>query len=184
MRKRRLTFTSGEIARATGASGRTVSKWIDSGALKGHRLPCSQDRRVYCEDAIRFLLSHGMDTEARILTSMIPPCVVVASPDQILQEHLLEILPPDLDVAWAQTGFDVGRSATPKPCDVVVIDTALGRSDCLAMGRHLEHKRTRLIAIVAEDEIEIGTFKEAGYAIVFARPFAIADLANAIVAPS
>jgi hypothetical protein len=39
-------LTTGHVAKAIGADPRTVSKWVDSGLLAGHKLPGSKDRRI------------------------------------------------------------------------------------------------------------------------------------------
>lgn len=56
----RQVFTMGDVARICNCAPRTVSKWFDSGRLKGYRIPMSNDRRVPREDLIRFLKEHGM----------------------------------------------------------------------------------------------------------------------------
>ena len=39
-------FTTGQVAKICKVAPRTVSKWFDSGRLKGYRIPGSQDRRI------------------------------------------------------------------------------------------------------------------------------------------
>ena len=39
-------------------SNRTVTKWFDSGRLKGYRIPGSKDRRVPADALVRFLTDH------------------------------------------------------------------------------------------------------------------------------
>ena len=53
-------FTTGQVAKICKVAPRTVSKWFDSGRLKGYRIPGSQDRRIPREYLIRFLEEHGM----------------------------------------------------------------------------------------------------------------------------
>jgi two-component system response regulator RpaA len=47
-------YTTGTIARLLSVAPRTVSKWIDSGMLKGFRVPLSRDRRVTRESLVKF----------------------------------------------------------------------------------------------------------------------------------
>lgn len=56
----RTIFTTGQVARICKVAPRTVSKWFDSGRLRGYRIPGSQDRRIPREHLIRFLKEHGM----------------------------------------------------------------------------------------------------------------------------
>ncbi len=53
-------FTVGEVAKICKVAPRSVSKWFDSGRLKGYRMPGSQDRRIPREYLIKFLKEHGM----------------------------------------------------------------------------------------------------------------------------
>ena len=53
-------FTTGRVARICKVAPRTVSKWFDSGRLKGYRIPGSQDRRIPREFLIKFLKEHDM----------------------------------------------------------------------------------------------------------------------------
>ena len=53
-------FTTGQVAKICKVAPRTVSKWFDSGRLRGYRIPGSQDRRIPREQLIRFLKEHGM----------------------------------------------------------------------------------------------------------------------------
>ena len=52
-------FTTGQVAKICKVAPRTVSKWFDSGRLKGYRIPGSQDRRIPREYLIKFLKEHG-----------------------------------------------------------------------------------------------------------------------------
>lgn len=60
-------LTSGEVARLCGVAPRSATKWIDTGRLRGWRLPGSQDRRVAPADLLTFLRDHGMPVPAALL---------------------------------------------------------------------------------------------------------------------
>jgi len=53
-------FRTGEVGKLCRVAPRTVSKWFDSGKLKGYRIPGGQDRRIPRAELIRFLKEHGM----------------------------------------------------------------------------------------------------------------------------
>jgi excisionase family DNA binding protein len=54
-------LTVGDIARRLRVAPRTVSKWIDSGLLRGYRLPgTAGHRRVRPIDLARFCKEHGL----------------------------------------------------------------------------------------------------------------------------
>ena len=52
-------FTTGQVAKICKVAPRTVSKWFDSGRLKGYRIPGSQDRRIPREYLIKFLFDRS-----------------------------------------------------------------------------------------------------------------------------
>ena len=53
-------LTTGEVAYICSVAPRTVSKWFDSGQLKGYRIPGSRDRRIPRDELIRFMRAHGI----------------------------------------------------------------------------------------------------------------------------
>src|SRR5262249_56128995 len=53
-------LTTGEVDKIWNVGARTVSKWFDSGALHGYRIPGSKDRRIPLNQLIRFMKQHGM----------------------------------------------------------------------------------------------------------------------------
>ena len=54
------TLTSGEIASYCDVNLRTVIRWIESGKLKGFKLPGRGNNRVLVEDFVAFLERHDM----------------------------------------------------------------------------------------------------------------------------
>ena len=56
-------FTSGGVARVCNVSNPTAIKWIDSGMLKGFRIPGSKARRVARKDLLVFMSEHDMSLE-------------------------------------------------------------------------------------------------------------------------
>ena len=86
------SFTTGQVAKICKVALRTVSKWFDSGRLRGYRIPGSQDRRIPREHLLRFLKEHGMplgDLEAEVYHKVL--VVGADAPLQsVLREHLRE----------------------------------------------------------------------------------------------
>jgi excisionase family DNA binding protein len=75
-------FTTGQVAKICKVAPRTVSKWFDSGRLKGYRIPGSQDRRIPREYLIKFLKEHGMplgDLEDEAMAK-----ILIVAQDQVL----------------------------------------------------------------------------------------------------
>lgn len=53
-------LTTGDVARMTSVSTRTVCKWMELGLLRGHRIPGSMHRRFTAEAVAAFLKSNGI----------------------------------------------------------------------------------------------------------------------------
>ena len=125
-------FTTGQVAKICKVAPRTVSKWFDSGRLKGYRIPGSQDRRIPREYLIRFLKEHGMplgDLEDEAMAK-----VLIVGQDQVLIENLKRELPAGAFVPRGGrrqrfrgrhsgrelpsrfASLSISRSAAPKRC--------------------------------------------------------------------
>ena len=65
----KTVLTTGEVAKICCVAPRTVSKWFDSGQLRGYRIPGSKDRRIPIEQLVRFMRVHGMPLNGLVTTS-------------------------------------------------------------------------------------------------------------------
>jgi excisionase family DNA binding protein len=174
----RAVLTTGQVARICQVSPRTVVKWIDSGRLKGYRIPGSQDRRVPRELLARFLEDNGMPLgdlgrEARHE-------VLIVGAEPLLVERLRELLPESDGFRHeaARSGFEAGVLAHDLgPDAAVVIDHALGRSEAIQIARSLRrgeaHEETLIVALANEDEPDVeGLIEPAGdFSDAFKKPF-------------
>jgi excisionase family DNA binding protein len=64
MAKGKNVLTTGDVARICNVAPRTVSKWFDSGQLKGYRIPGSKDRRIPLGELVRFMKANNIPTES------------------------------------------------------------------------------------------------------------------------
>ena len=60
MPRQKDILTTGEVAKICNVAPRTVSKWFDSGQLRGYRIPGSKDRRIPLNALIRFMKQHNI----------------------------------------------------------------------------------------------------------------------------
>ena len=77
-------FTTGQVAKICKVAPRTVSKWFDSGRLRGYRIPGSQDRRIPREQLIRFLKEHGYTWDPQSVMSRFARIAGEANKDEII----------------------------------------------------------------------------------------------------
>ena len=61
--KHKEVLTTGEVAKICHVAPRTVSKWFDTGKLRGYRIPGSRDRRIPLSQLLRFMRAHGLPME-------------------------------------------------------------------------------------------------------------------------
>lgn len=66
-------LTIGQCAKICKVAPRTVSKWFDSGRLKGYRIPGSQDRRVPQEYLLKFMREYGLPIPDELIAAESEP---------------------------------------------------------------------------------------------------------------
>jgi excisionase family DNA binding protein len=182
--RRKDVFTTGEVARICRVAPRTVAKWIDSGCLKGYRIPGSQDRRIPVENLIRFLKEHGMPL--RELEKEQWHKVLLIGTEALFNHRIRELLPESENYRFeiANSGFEAGTRAGSFHPDVIVIDLALGRRESIEIVSNLReddaYATTLIIGLANEDEAEPDQLLQYGFNVVFKKPIDIAVVAKRI----
>lgn len=175
-------FTTGQVAKICKVAPRTVSKWFDSGRLRGYRIPGSQDRRIPREHLLRFLKEHGMplgELEAEVFHKVL---VVGAEPALMagLQDQLRES--DNFRLEAAASGFEAGIRAESFHPDCIIIDLAVGRIEAGQIAQNLrkseDHISTILVALTSDDPGP--ELAELGFNDSFKKPFDAALLAERI----
>ena len=178
----RTIFTTGQVAKICKVAPRTVSKWFDSGRLRGYRIPGSQDRRIPREHLIRFLKEHGMplgELEDEAMGKLL--LVGVESP---VRNSLLEMMDAsDYKIESATSGFEAGIQAESLHPDCVVIDFAMGRHESMLIAQNLrknnDYADAVLVALLSDDDTASG-FDRSIFNETFRKPFDAALLAERI----
>ena len=130
-------FTTGQVAKICKVAPRTVSKWFDSGRLRGYRIPGSQDRRIPREHLIHFLKEHGMPLGE--LEEEGWHKILIIGAEKLFIDRIKELLPEDDDFKYelANSGFEAGIQAESFHPDTIIIDLAMGRSEALQIAQNL-----------------------------------------------
>src|SRR5437763_13080729 len=104
-------FTTCQVAKICKVAPRTVSKWFDSGRLRGYRIPGSQDRRIPRGHLIRFLKEHGMPLGE--LEEAGWHKILIIGAEKVFIDRVQELLPDDEDAQdeLAHSGFEAGIQA-------------------------------------------------------------------------
>lgn len=177
-------FTTGQVAKICKVAPRTVSKWFDSGRLRGYRIPGSQDRRIPREHLIRFLKEHGMPLGE--LEEEGWHKILIIGAEKLLIDRIKELLPESEDFKFelAASGFEAGIQAESFHPDTIIVDLAMGRSEALQIAQNLRrnpaYAETLIIALALEDEAAPEALANYGYNEVFKKPFDVALLAQRI----
>jgi excisionase family DNA binding protein len=177
-------FTTGQVAKICQVAPRTVSKWFDSGRLRGYRIPGSQDRRIPREALIRFLKENGMPLGALEEESWHK--ILIIGAEKLFIDRVKEQLPEADDFKYevANSGFEAGIQAQSFHPDTIIIDLAMGRSEAIQIAQNLRrdshYEQTLIIGLASEDEADPDGLKNYGFSDTFKKPFDVALLAEKI----
>jgi excisionase family DNA binding protein len=130
-------LTTGEVAKICNVAPRTVSKWFDSGALHGYRIPGSKDRRIPLNQLIRFMKQHNMP-----LNGLMTGCtrIMIVDDEQDIVEVLEKILENEAkyEVEVAKGGFAAGLAAEKIRPHVILLDVHLSDVDAREVAKQVK----------------------------------------------
>jgi excisionase family DNA binding protein len=174
--RRKDIFTTGQVAQICKVAPRTVTKWFDTGQLKGYRIPGGRDRRIPAAELIRFMKTHNMPTgqlehdKVRIL---------IIDSDWQMANTLAEALRknPSLSIETANSGFDAGLIAQKFEPHVILINLTASNIDadhiCKNVRKNPELGTTKVVALAEGlKENEAGGVLNKGY------DFCITDISD------
>jgi excisionase family DNA binding protein len=177
-------LTTGEVAKICNVAPRTVSKWFDSGALHGYRIPGSKDRRIPLNQLIRFMKQHGMP-----LNGLMTGCtrVLIVDDEQDIVEVLEKILENEAkyEVEIARSGFGAGVTAEKFRPHVILLDMHLrdvdGREVCKQVKSNTDLQLTKVIAISGKmSDEEMKGLLATGFDGYLKKPFHVRQVIEAI----
>jgi excisionase family DNA binding protein len=124
-------LTTGEVAKICNVAPRTVSKWFDSGSLKGYRIPGSRDRRIPSAELIKFMKAHNIPLEG---VSSGRTRVLLVDDETEITDTLVKILgeQTNYEVRVAASGFAAGVEAERFKPHVMLLDIHLNDGDTKA----------------------------------------------------
>ncbi len=125
MSRQKDILTTGEVAKICNVAPRTVSKWFDSGQLRGYRIPGSKDRRIPISSLIRFMKAHNIPLDG--LESGRTRVLIVDDESEIvdvLEKVLTE--QANYEVTTAHSGFSAGVEVEKFRPHVMLLDMHLG----------------------------------------------------------
>jgi excisionase family DNA binding protein len=177
-------LTTGQVAKICKVAPRTVSKWFDTGQLRGYRIPGSKDRRIPLQQLIRFMKAHGMPLD-ELETGQVR--VLIADPDRDLTTLLQQALnsPGQFETRVAESTFEAGALTEQFRPHVLLVSLDLPGVDGRALARFFagrpELEGTRIIgtspALTTADREAL---LQQGFHQLLPKPFNIRDLTTTI----
>jgi excisionase family DNA binding protein len=184
MAKGKNVLTTGDVAKICNVAPRTVSKWFDTGQLKGYRIPGSKDRRIPLSELIRFMKVHNMPTAALPVGKI--RVLVVDSSDEAASA-LAEALQTkgDYQVQTVHSNFETGVTTQSFAPHVMLINLLAEGIDAASICRHVRnHEDLQTIRIIALanhlNDVESAALLQKGFDGHVSEPSDIAEVIGKI----
>ncbi len=177
-------LTTGEVAKICNVAPRTVSKWFDSGQLKGYRIPGSKDRRIPLNNLIQFMKAHGIPLDG-VMSGKTRVLIVDDQRDvtDVLKKLLVE--QAGYEVRTATSGFEAGIECERFKPHVMLLDLHIGEGD----SRHVANlvhgnddlAMTRIIAMSGKlTDGQATGLRQQGFDSFLKKPFQVRQVIEAI----
>lgn len=178
-------LTTGEVARICNVAPRTVSKWFDSGQLKGYRIPGSKDRRIPLNNLIQFMRAHGIPLDG-VMSGKTR--VLVVDDEKEITDILRKLLTEQAgyEVHTAPTGFEAGVECERFKPHVMLLDLHLGaegdaRHVAEMIRRSEDFAMTRVIAMSGKlTDGQAMALRQQGFDFFLKKPFQVRQVIEAI----
>lgn len=177
-------LTTGEVAKICNVAPRTVSKWFDSGQLKGYRIPGSKDRRIPLSNLLQFMKAHGIPLDG---VRSGKPRILVVDDERDITDILKKLLTEqaNYEVHCASTAFEAGLECERFRPHVVLLDIHLGEDDVTNIADFIRRiddlTATRVIAMSGKltDGQAVG-LRAQGFDGFLKKPFQVRQVIQAI----
>lgn len=177
-------LTTGQVAKLCSVAPRTVSKWFDSGQLRGYRIPGSRDRRIPLSQLISFMRANGMplngldNGKTRVLVLDDDAQVIGAFCDALASQG-------EFEVARAKSAFEAGMVAEGIKPQVLIVDVSLPdvRPENLCRDLRANDSLQPLKLIAISDSMTEGNGQrllQSGFDAYVPKPFKAEHLINTI----
>ncbi len=169
-------FTTGQVAEICKVAPRTVTKWFDSGKLKGYRVPGGRARRIPRGDLISFLKDNGMPLGG--LQEGYWMQVLVITQDSVLSTSLKNKLAnvQGLRTLFLSNVLTAGQKVERASLKCLVLDSAVWRIFPAQIGQRLQQQLEVPVLVLGTEDMQV----QSSGLEVFARPFDPALLAERI----
>ena len=179
-------LTTGEVAKICNVAPRTVSKWFDSGTLKGYRIPGSKDRRIPVSELMRFMKAYGLPIDSM---SSGRTRVMIVDDEREIVDVLKKVLTEqtNYEVHTATSGFEAGMACERVKPHVLLLDVELGEGGSRELAGQVRAndnlQMTRIIAMSGKlTDGQAHGLRSQGFDGFLKKPFQIRQVVEAIEA--
>ena len=174
------TLTSGEIASYCDVNLRTVIRWIESGKLKGFKLPGRGNNRVLVEDFVAFLERHDMPIPDSLKGIATPSILIVDDEMPVAKSTQRVARRAGYESYIATGGFQAGIMLSQYEPKVMTLDLSMPGMDGYSVIEFTrdqsKYKDLKIVVISALDEISLERALEIGADATLQKPFSNHDL--------
>ncbi|MCZ6834889.1 MAG: response regulator [Planctomycetota bacterium] len=177
-------LTTGEVAKICNVASRTVSKWFDSGQLRGYRIPGSKDRRIPIGSLVKFMKNHGIPMDGLMSGST---RVIIVDDDEDVVSTLSAILgeQTNFEVRTSTNAFEAGVECERFRPHVMLLDIHLtgdqGRDVCEILRDHDDLQMTKVIAMSSKlTDGQVAQLRHQGFDSALRKPFSVRQVIEAI----
>lgn len=177
-------LTTGEVAKICNVAPRTVSKWFDSGALKGYRIPGSRDRRIPSSELVRFMRAHGIPLEGMASGRT---RVLVVDREREVCDALEKVLgeQTNYELRCCTSAFQAGMECERFKPHVVLMDLHVGDVDAKvfvdSIKKNEQLQFTKIIAMSGKiTDGQAATLRGQGFESFLKKPFQVRQVVQCI----
>ena len=178
------TLTSGEIASYCDVNLRTVIRWIESGKLKGFKLPGRGNNRVLVDDFIDFLERHNMPVPSQLQGDFNPKALIVDDELPVAKSIQRVARRAGYDTLVATGGFQAGVMLSQHNPTLMTLDLSMPGMDGYSViqftREQARYKRLKILVISALDDTSLERARELGADATLSKPFSNHDLTEVL----
>lgn len=177
-------YSTGAVAKICGVTKRTVILWIDSGRLRGYRIPGSKHRRVAPQDLAQFMRAYGLPGYENVVPRR---KILIVDDDEDFVTFLRDALRDRYVVDAASCALEAASRLPVFEPDLILVDIRLpdvsGWDVCRHIRRYRQEKRAAVMAMSAYGrDVNSATVRSSGADDFIAKPVKLADLRRRIQA--
>lgn len=177
-------LTTGEVAKICNVASRTVSKWFDSGQLRGYRIPGSKDRRIPVANLIKFMKGHNIPFDGLMSGNT---RVLIVDQDESVVSTLKNILSEqtNFEVRVAASAFEAGVECERFRPHVMLLDMHLsdgeGKQITKVIQGNDDLQVTKIVGMSGKlTDGQVASLGQQGFDGALRKPFTVRQVIEAI----